>query len=666
MTEPWNEGVRGDEVLPLINKDAHTIVVEAGPGTGKTFGLTRRVQRILHPEGLNVPPDEVLVVAFNRVIARDLRKDIEKRLCESGHTGALPVVSTIHALCRQAIGKDLRLLLDHEREPLIYDVLQLFPALQQDYDYKKARRALAAHEAGLEAHPKLWSAVQRWLIRHKAALLSDLPQMLLDSLKGGDFTDRSYRHVVVDEFQDLTAAEQELFQRMVQEGGYFVALGDPRQSIYAFRGNDRRGLDQLKAERPNALEVPMTECQRCPAPIVKISNRLMNLSDSLPMKAGSKKDAHIAVVHWKTPQAEAKGMAAAIQANIERFPNDRHLVMVTRRKFGYMLSRELKKRGADIEIEMNFSEDILETWAAREAFLLLCLLFDPDPPTWRSWFGYQNSPTGKKYRASKRNSPAYLHFLSECEKDAITSHAVEDMAGVESTRRGEGGKILRERAKRFTDLSSQLDLAELSDEEKIESLFEPSLWVGSGYEDADAAIEDLNLLAAHTQQLLEEARAAGADNPLQRAARDLRYQIATREPMRVQSKEEEGQSRPKLQLATLWGAKGVTADQVYVVGLCEEALPGERTEDYPGSDDEFIEEQRRLFYVSITRTTGVLVLSRPRKIQPGEASKLRLTLKENRRWSELHTSPFLREILPMLPESTEGGEWLTTWTTRAN
>jgi hypothetical protein len=46
-----------------------------------------------------------------------------------------------------------------------------------------------------------------------------------------------------------------------------------------------------------------------------------------------------------------------------------------------------------------------------------------------------------------------------------------------------------------------------------------------------------------------------------------------------------------LQIATLWGAKGVTADHVYIIALCEEAIPGTRREEYPGSNLEFKEEQ---------------------------------------------------------------------------
>jgi superfamily I DNA/RNA helicase len=105
MAEPWNTDVRGEQVLPLINADAQTIRVEAGPGTGKTFGLARRVERILHPDGFAAKGRDVLVVAFNRVIAKQLSENIGARLKTFKHDGE-PAIRTIHALCVQVIGED--------------------------------------------------------------------------------------------------------------------------------------------------------------------------------------------------------------------------------------------------------------------------------------------------------------------------------------------------------------------------------------------------------------------------------------------------------------------------------------------------------------------------------------------------------------------------------
>ena len=61
-------------------------------------------------------------VAFNRVIAKQLKAAVDKVLAGSPHT-LDPVIRTVHALCIEVIGEDIRLLLDHEREAMLYDVL---------------------------------------------------------------------------------------------------------------------------------------------------------------------------------------------------------------------------------------------------------------------------------------------------------------------------------------------------------------------------------------------------------------------------------------------------------------------------------------------------------------------------------------------------------------
>jgi superfamily I DNA/RNA helicase len=381
MQESWNEGVRGVQVPPLINSDAETIRCVAGPGSGKTFGLVRRVERILHPEGLAVDGHEVLVVAFNRVIARQLREDIGDRLKTFEHTHD-PVIRTIHALCVEVIREELRMLLPHEVDAMIYDVLKLFPAVAKKYDnFREAQQALRDHEAGHKEHHELWQGARQWLVRHKAHLVSDVPRLLLARLKGGDFPEQGYGFVIVDEFQDLTAGEQEQMFRLRRPGGQLVALGDPRQSIYTFRGNDRQGLAKLESlvgQGNPVTDVTITECQRCPERIVVAANKLMALSGVESMVPVSDARANIHVVTWKTPEAEAAGMAKAIVENIHAHPEDRHLVMVTRRRFGYWLRDRIFELDPELRLDLGFSEGLLDSWAAREAFLTYCLLVDPD------------------------------------------------------------------------------------------------------------------------------------------------------------------------------------------------------------------------------------------------------------------------------------------------
>jgi superfamily I DNA/RNA helicase len=328
---------------------------------------------------------------------------------------------------------------------MIYDVLAEHAELQERYQrHNKTDQALRHHEAKLEEHLELWQAVQIWTQRHRAQLISELPGLLLDSLHGGDLSAARYSHVIVDEFQDLTPGEQELFLRLKQPAGQFIALGDPRQSIYAFRGNDKDGLAKLESFQypgsPPILDLPMTECQRCPAAIVDAANRLMALSPAHRMVSVSLATANLHTVYWDLPSNEARGMARAIVENITSHSSDLHLVMVTRRQFGYSLRNEIATLDGDINVDLSFSESLLETWAVREAFLYFCLLVDPDAPTWRSWLGYCNDTTGRRYKtgAPKRNADAYLKFLASTNDD-INADAARQMVSQPKHHQDKGG-----------------------------------------------------------------------------------------------------------------------------------------------------------------------------------------------------------------------------------
>ena len=663
VTNPWLEKVQGNQVPDIINSDDDIILVEAGPGTGKTFGLVRRVQRILHPQGLGVPGGEVLVVAFNRAIAKQLRQDIEDCLEHSPHEGK-PVIRTVHALCLEVMGSHLRILLPHEVEAMIFDILCNHSQLREQYKTQpKAQQAFHNHVAKFENHTELWQAVQQWLRRHHAQLISELPNLLLDKLKGGDFADKTYQHVIVDEFQDLTPGEQLLFLQLREEEGKFVALGDPRQSIYAFRGNDREGLDKI-AKMPispgrTIKQISMTECHRCPQQVVEAANQLMGLypAERMVPKSGIAANTHVVV--WKSLMAEAEGMAQAIVKNLQAHPDEQHLVMVTRREFGYLLREQIHKLNPNLKIELSFSENLLQTWAVREAFLYFCLFVDADAPTWRAWLGYQTSNDGKNFKAPERNADAYLRFLARCQ-DEITERAVEQLANCVKQPPGTGGKKLWERANRFFELKEQFQWDGEDALTLINTIFDASRWNGDQSPDPETAKIDMELIRSKARDIYQELQLEDSEleksglteqQQLKQVAARLRYEIATRESFAPDEQSD-------LQVATLWGAKGVTADHVYVIGLCEEAIPGSFRDEYPQTEADFFEEQRRLFYVSITRSKKTLVLSRANQILKGEAARLGLAQAHSNKFRQvLQMSPYLHDIINYLPNYQKGEDW---------
>lgn len=372
------------------------------------------------------------------------------------------------------------------------------------------------------------------------------------------------------------------------------------------------------------------------------------------MVAVSPTAGNLHLVHWTTPSAEADGMAQHIVANWHAHPDDEHLVMVSRRQFGYALRDQIAAIDKDTRIDLAFSEGLLETWAVRETFLLFCLLLDPDPPTWRAWFAYKDVTTERGFKAPQRNAGSYLRLLDSA-SDKITTRTLEALVKEPRQRmRGDGGSVLWDRAVRFLKLQQEFEWDSDNAAGMLLDCFDSARWVRPDTIDGETARLDMALLLERAMSLLVAAqdlrpKATGTEH-LQMVASRLRQHIATREPFA-------GEEEFDIQVATLWGAKGVTADHVYVIGACDEAIPGERRDEYPGTDMDFFEEQRRLFYVSITRAKRTLVISRPTQVTRGEALRLGLAVDPRSFNIDLRMTRFLRDILPLLPTSVAGAEW---------
>jgi superfamily I DNA/RNA helicase len=609
----------------------------------------------MHESGKGLSPEEILVVAFNRVIARDLRRNVEEELRKLGFDSS-PRISTIHALCNSMAPDERRMILPSEREAMLYDIRTQYPDRFRVFNFGQLSQMLNDHEAGHAQHPDLMAAVRRWLTAHRARLVSDLPKDTLDRIHGGDLPDLRFAEVVVDEFQDLTPVEQELVSRLIAPGGTLVALGDPNQSIYAFRGNDREGLDRLEelTQRP-VHDLSMQECQRCPSAIVDAVNELLVL-DSVPMISASAVEANVHVVHWASPDDEAKGMARHIVDNWRAFSGENHLVMVSRRKIGYALRDAIRELDPTIDINLTFSESLLEKWQARDAFLFFGLLADLDPCTVRAWLSLKPDAGQAQVKASERNAGAYLKLLAECDDAVIRVDDLRRLAAESRTRaRGAGGMSIWDRATRFFEFMEKCPWSAMTADDVVREVFSPELWSVAEAE-MDSVGQDILLMRDQAIQTLSEIRADGStrstEDELRQVAQDLRYRVAVREPFGTS---EEG----RIEVTTFWGSKGLTATHVYVLGLCDEAVPGTRTDEYPGTEVEYEDEQRRLFFVALTRTKRTLVLSQLKKVKRSIGLQMGLQMPHGQAWREvdLSTCRFLRTVQPHLPSSVRGPAW---------
>lgn len=271
------------------------LLVLAGPGTGKTTTIVEAVAGHIDD---GVSADAVLVLTFSRRAAVDLRRRIAERL---GRSVATPRAMTFHAFCYAVVRRwsdpelygSPRLLTAPEQEFRVREVLagrspedwppEFAPAYGTRGFAREVRGALAsARQLGLDgdvlrlygevAGRPAWTALGEFfdeyldVLEHEQVLdyaeLVHRARVLLTDPEICDQVRRSAEVVFVDEYQDTDPSQVALLRLLVPPGGDIVAVGDPDQSIYEFRGAEPRGI----------LDFPdlFTDRAGQPAPVVAL------------------------------------------------------------------------------------------------------------------------------------------------------------------------------------------------------------------------------------------------------------------------------------------------------------------------------------------------------------------------------------------------------------
>jgi len=278
----------------VVDHPGGPLLVLAGPGAGKTTTLVETVVDRIERRGLR--PDQVLVLTFSRKAAEELRTRITSRL---GRTGVLPTAATFHSFCYGLVRR-------YAPTDLFVDPISLLSAPEQDVRLRELlvgsremgtvtwpeellpaiRTRGLAHEmqalfAQARAHgwdPDDLAAVGQtagrpeWIAAGQvfaeylevldaqglvdyAELIHRAGLIVADPAHQAELRDQ-FRCVVVDEYQDTDPAQVALLRALAGAGGDLIAVGDPDQSIYGFRGADLRGILRFPRDFPTVNGAP--------------------------------------------------------------------------------------------------------------------------------------------------------------------------------------------------------------------------------------------------------------------------------------------------------------------------------------------------------------------------------------------------------------------------
>ncbi|HAT4456161.1 ATP-dependent helicase [Legionella pneumophila serogroup 1] len=653
----WDTNLEG-KALQIAKINITPLRIMAGPGTGKSFSILRRIARLIS-EG--VDPKKILSVTFTRAAAQGIINDLNNMQfanCKDINSG------TLHALAFQILNNEnifhylqrsprplitspKRGIPLFEAAPLLKDLLYTNKQFGNATECKKRIAAFEAAWAKLQSQTPGWpiNALDRifhndlinWLKFHQSMLIGELIPLTLEYLKNNPQSEvlNRYTHVVVDEYQDLNKAEQVLLDNLSAKGN-LVIVGDEDQSIYGFRFANPEGIREFKQTHPNTHDESLDECRRCPKKIVYIANNLIlnNHNDGTINRLTPRIDnceGEINIIQWENLEKEIEGLSKYISYLINRLnykPGD-ILVLTPRRLTGYGIRDMLKCYS--IDVHSFYYEEALETKEAQESFCLFKLLINEnDRVALRYWIGC-NSPSW--------NASQYKKLRSYCEKSGDSPLKALRKVYKKQIELSGISKILE----RFNLLENKLNsMRSLSPSAIIDHLFpEKQEWAKIIREACLLKLQELDKNA----DLLR-------DNTL-KTIFDYIHSIITQPEM-----PEEGMF---VRLMSLHKSKGLTNKVVIVTGCVQGLIPFIDLKLKTQAEiNRQIAEQRRLFYVAITRPTEILVLSSFKKINIAEAHKLGVMLGKtgNKQMCNTISSQFFSEFGQIAPSPIKGEDWI--------
>lgn len=631
----WDDELdRASPAYAIATSEEDKIIVIAGPGTGKSFAMKRRIARLLED---GVQPGHILPVTFTNVAANDMHQELigmsvtgaERLKALTLHSLAFTILSKNNVLTET--GRKPRPLFEYELDPLMADLaehggkrrlkerIEAFNQSWQDMEVSDDE-----NETDLA---KFKSDLMSWLKFHKAMLLEEIIPEARNYLERNPAADerQEFKHILVDEFQDLNRVEQDFIKYLSGDAKVCI-IGDDDQSIYSFKYANPMGLQDWMNENPQHVRYNIEDCYRCPTSVVSMANALIaNNTDRLCKRLNPVNDRGRGVVRisqFNSLQQEVDGVASFIKDCIERGVNAGDiLVLAQRSQIGFPIYEKLLIE--NVPVKSYYRESALNNNLAKERFAFLTLLSNRGDAVSLRWL-LGSTSSGKWFAGS------YKKLRDYCEGNNLSPYQVLSNLNDRLIKIPGTNKLQQ----RFIEIKGCLDRLDGIDdvEGQINDLFP---------EDEDG----LKLIRSEAVKVLE----VDADISLQ----DLHSKLIS-----LLARPEEDDEQDKVRIMSLHKSKGLSSPVTIITGCVEGFLPRQPEETLPPNiQEQLLQEQRRLLYVGLTRVKsdldndkqGVLILTSSRSMPTRDALQAGVSSRNTRNAWTFQASRFLSELGEDMP-----------------
>ena len=547
------------------------IAVKAGPGTGKTKTLVSRLKYLM--EYRKVKPSDITAVTFTNQAAAEMRERIERETGKKQAARTLQI-GTFHAVCLNFLkeqGEDSVLITDEEQRRLAEETIAETGILMNAKEFLEAvsrcKSGLAAVREEETVQEEPWQQAFR-IYEEKKALrkLWDFDDLLLrtaERIESGSLTkgwERQFRYLLVDEFQDINPAQFRLVKLWSRVGRELFVIGDPDQSIYGFRGADAECFEKLKEEYSDLEIIQLKENYRSSPQILNAALEMISQGDKTEAVKGGRMlhpncpdGLPVRLVHAGSPMGEAVFIAKEINRLVGG------IGMLEAHEAAWEMG-ERRTRGFDeiaVLCRTHHQAELVEKCLKKESIPYIAA-------------GREDFLTDR----TVQESICFFRYLEDPRDPASVKSCAEELWKLEWNEMTE--EIIENAAEKFRPLYQKKKPGKFL-EQWMEEL---------GLSDSPAMQKLLQMTVFYkTMPEFLDALSLGVESDLKRCG-TKKY------------------TSDAVTIMTLHGSKGLEFPAVFIYGADQGSIPLE-SEKHPADR----EEERRLFYVGMTRAKEELILT---------------------------------------------------------